>query len=309
MVGIKDVATYLPSKRLDALSRLDEFGIDADFVENKTGMLRLAVKESEQDTADLCVEAWDALSSKAGVEADELDCLVVCTQNPEGSGLPHTSAVVHGRIGAGPQCACFDISLGCSGFVYSLSIVKAFMEANGFGKGVVITADPYSKIVDPADKNTALLFGDGAAATLLTDDPVWRVGSFSFGTRGSDSGALCVTEPEHRLHMNGRGVFSLSATIVPPDIGRTLEKNGLTKEDVDLFLLHQGSRYIVDTIRTRLGVPAEKVPFGAAEYGNTVSSSIPFLLENVEESAKTLVLSGFGVGFSWATTVIQKNGE
>jgi 3-oxoacyl-[acyl-carrier-protein] synthase-3 len=179
------------------------------------------------------------------------------------------------------------------------------MEANAIEKGLLVTADPYSKVIDEADRNTALLFGDAAAATLLSRNPTFVAGPFDFGTRGEDSDALHV-DPSRKLRMNGRAVFNFSAQEVPRSIARTLEARKLTIQDVDLIILHQGSRFIVETIARRLGV-GNKAPFYSGEFGNTVSSSIPIGLATLPvASMKRILVSGFGVGLSWATTILER---
>ena len=216
---------------------------------------------------------------------------------------------MHGKIGAPESAACFDISLGCSGFVYGLSIASAFMQANGLKRGLLFTADPYSKIIDPDDKNTVLLFGDAAAVALL-EDPVqpgaWQALRFAFGTRGS--AGMALNNRAGKLEMDGRAVFTFSATAVPAQVKALLEETGLTVADIDLFLLHQGSKYIVDTIAQRLALPRDKVVLGLAGCGNTVSSSIPLLLEKVmhERQLTRVLLSGFGVGLSWASAILER---
>ena len=307
---ISRIAGYIPDGRLDNYARQNDFGITAEFIDTKLGVNAVARKSDEQETSDLCVSAYNALTEEAGQQYDDVDCLIVCTQNPDAQGIPHTSAIVHGKLGLPESCASFDISLGCSGYVYGLSIISSFMSANGLHRGLLFTADPYSKIVNMDDKNTCLLFGDGATVTLIetstSDTGVWRPDHFQFFTRGRDGAALCIENEQ--LHMNGRAVFSFSATETPPLITRSLEAAGLTQQEVDLFLLHQGSKYIVDTIRARLDIPADKVPFGMTTYGNTVSSSIPMLLkaqlDNPELSK--LLLCGFGVGLSAASCILTR---
>jgi len=242
-----------------------------------------------------------------GRRIEAVDCLIVCTQNPDGSGLPHTSAVVHGKLGLPQECACFDIALGCSGYVYGLSIIKAFMRDNGMATGLLFTADPYSKIIDPQDKSTVLLFGDAATASLIEDSPdAWVPGPFRLGTCGKDGGAL-----ENRsgtLHMNGRAVFTFSATAVPPQVSALLKDTGLGPADIDLFLFHQGSKFIVDQLAKRLALPAEKVPMNLAGQGNTISSSVPLLLQQhlADAGLHRILLSGFGVGLSWASCLLTR---
>jgi 3-oxoacyl-[acyl-carrier-protein] synthase-3 len=304
MIGIQAIGTYIPAGRIDNRQRMAQFEIDEAFLQQKTGMLKLAVKAEDEETSDLCRKAFADLRNKTGLDADDVECIVVCTQNPDGCGLPHTSAIVHAKLGLPDTCAAFDISLGCSGFVYGLSVIQGFMQTNGFRKGVLFTADPYSKIVDQQDKNTSLLFGDGATATLISDSPVWRSGKFLFGSHGKDSSAIEIGHDSGKLSMNGRAVFSFSATEVPKNITAMLVANDLAVENIDCFALHQGSRYIVDTLKKKLGIAEGKAPFVAAEYGNTVSSSIPLILSEINSEARQIVIAGFGVGLSWASTVL-----
>jgi len=309
MIGIEAIGTYIPEKRIDNLARMQNFGVDEVFLRSKTGMLNLAVKDDEEDTSDLCVSAFSDLQSKVSFDMAEIDCLVVCTQNPDGHGLPHTSAIVHGKLGLPTSCAVFDISLGCSGFVYGLSVIQGFMLANGFQKGLLFTADPYSKIVDGKDKNTSLLFGDAATVSLISDAPRWKTGKFLFGSQGAENEAIKVQADSGKLDMNGRAVFSFTATVVPSHIRDMLRMNDLIVEDIDLFALHQGSRFIVDTLQKRLRLEAAKVPFVAENYGNTVSSSIPLILSALSGHERKIVISAFGVGLSWASTVLFNQGE
>jgi len=306
MIGIQAIGTYIPNGRVDNTLRMKQFDVDDAFLRDKTGMLRLAVKAENEETSDLCCQAFSDLLNKSQLQTAEVECIVVCTQNPDGSGIPHTSAIVHAKLGLPDTCAAFDISLGCSGFVYGLSVIQGFMQANGFRKGVLFTSDPYSKIIDEQDKNTALLFGDGATATLISDSPVWSTGKFLFGSHGRESASIQTDKNTRKLSMNGRAVFTFSATVVPKNIIEMLAANNLTCKDIDCFALHQGSRYIVDTLRKKLELEEDKVPFVASDYGNTVSSSIPLILSDSDSKFKRIVIAGFGVGLSWASTVLYK---
>ncbi|MGB6105265.1 MAG: ketoacyl-ACP synthase III [Pusillimonas sp.] len=307
MIGIKDITTFLPANRINTIECADSLGSTPEQIQNRIGFVQLARMEKGQTLLDLALPAVSKLLKKNNIQPADIEVLVVVTQNHDQK-IPHASAHIHGMLQLSATCACFDIGLGCSGYVYALSIVSAFMSANALTKGVLVTADPYSNIVDPRDKATALIFGDGATATLLTDNPTFEIGKFVFGTDGSHADKIACNEGI--LHMNGRAVFNFSATVVPANIIATLEANNTLLEEVDQFVLHQGSRYIVDTIATRLRIDARKSPFMAANYGNTVSSSIPLMLAELAKvpSNRTLVLSGFGLGLSWASTVIKRKG-
>ena len=301
MIGITAIGYVLGAERIDNAARNIA---EPELLEQKIGVRQIA-RRIDEDTSDLAVAAVADLQQRHPFDAEKIECLIVITQNPDGFGLPHTAAVVHDKLGLPEACAAFDISLGCSGFVYGLSAITAFMEQNDMTSGLLVTSDPYSKVVDDSDRNTSLLFGDGAAATLITDSPVWQAGRYVFATAGKHRQALHVNE-DRTLVMNGRTVFTFSATAVPPAITKTLEANDISQDDVDCFLLHQGSKYIVDTIAKRLGV-TDRTAFYAGAYGNTVSSSLPILLADVvPDEVETILISGFGVGLSLGCTVLRR---
>lgn len=303
-VRLKNIGCYIPPGVYRTTGPGAAYGYAADFLDEKIGTQTLPRKESGQQTSDLCVEAVHALQAQ-GIQTDDIGLLVVCTQTPDDHGIPHSSAVVHGKLGLPDSCACFDISLGCSGYVYGLSIVSAFMQANGIQRSLFITCDPYSAIVDPADQATGLLFGDAATVSLLESSGAgWALKDSLFATQGK--GGDAIHNRKGVLHMNGREVFNFALTQVPKQIRCLLERNRLTLDDVDLLVLHQGSRYIVEKIRERLKQPAEKVPVYLSGIGNTVSSAIPLTLaHHLHTRPARIVLSGFGVGLSYASTVLE----
>lgn len=305
MIGIKKIATYIPSGRVDNLARAEALGSTPEQVSERIGFCQLARMDEGHGALDLAMQALTRLLQDAGVEPQSIEAMAVISQNPDRN-IPHLSAELHGRAGFSANCACFDLGLGCSGYVYGLSVVAAFMQANGLKRGVLVTADPYSRIVDQEDKATAMIFGDAATATLLDDDPQYLLGKFTFGTQGK--GADNIACNDGVLFMNGRAVFNFAAVQVPVNVRETVVANNLMLNDIDRFVLHQGSRYIVETIADRLQLGREKVPFMSAAYGNTVSSSIPLMLSELmqESTHRRMLLCGFGLGLSWAGTVIQR---
>lgn len=305
MLGIESIAAYVPEQRASNRELMAQFEVDEAFLAQKIGVLERAVKGAEEDTSDMALKALEALLAQTGLAREAIQALLVVTQNPD-SNLPHVSGLVHGRAGLSPACAAFDVSLGCSGYVYGLSILQSFMQANAMSKGVLITCDPYSKVIDPADKNTVLLFGDAATATLVGEDPVMVCGPFDFGTQGDLTGALVCRSGT--LSMNGREVFNFAATTVPGHIEKLLARAGMGKDEVDAYVFHQGSRYIVETLTKRIGLDRARVRVDMENTGNTVSSSIPLLLrrELADPSVKTAVLCGFGVGLSWAGCICKR---
>lgn len=308
MIGIKAIASYIPIRSVDNIERAQGFGENDEFVRSKVGALRLPVKEATQETSDLAMLAVQALFEQCSeLEKTAVDAIVVVTQNPDGEGLPHTAAILQNKLELPTTVAAFDISLGCSGYVYGLFALKGFLEASGLVNGILVTADPYSKIVDPDDRVTSLLFGDAATATWLGRDPSWMLDAVSYGTNGA--GADHLKTEQGRFYMNGRQVFNFALSQVAPHIKQLLQKEKLSPEDVDMYCLHQGSAAIVDAIAKKFPGLEERFIKDILETGNTVSSSIPLLLQRhaLEESASRIVLCGFGVGLSWASAIISKS--
>lgn len=303
-IGIEEIATYLPKNKISNYERLHEFDINHDFVDKKTGFKYLFKINKKDQASDLCMGAFFNLEKRKKINLDDIGCCVVVTQNPDYK-IPNVSSILHKKLKLNQNCSCFDISLGCSGYVYSLSIITSFMKSNKISKGLLFTADPYSKIIDENDKNTSLLFGDGASVTLISQNKKYVTGKFSFGTKGENYKDLIYN---NKLSMNGRSVFNFSAKNIPNDIIKVLKLNNLKKEEIDLFVLHQGSKLIIDTIRDKLNIEENKLKFYASEYGNLISSSIPFGLESeiLNYKNKNILISGFGVGFSWSSTLLKK---
>jgi len=303
-IGIGPIGVAFPEERSHTAEHAGRLGIEPQRLASRIGFRALTRMPAGCDTSDLAVGALRALAA-TGVALADLQCLCVVTQNPDGGGIPSVSSLVHGKLALPHRVATFDVAHGCSGFVYGLGIAKAFMEANGFTRGALVTADPYSKIIDTNDPQTALIFGDAAAATLLTVDPQWRIGRSLYGTAGEEAEVLRV-KSDGRFYMHGKRVARFCATIVPQAIQDTLTLNGLDMASIDEVLLHQGSRYIVETIGAAIGA-REKTPFLAEDYGNAVSSSLPLALAlHVRPETRRVLLSGFGVGLSWATTVLTR---
>jgi 3-oxoacyl-[acyl-carrier-protein] synthase III len=306
-IRVARVGVHIPPSRESNLPLLSGFGVDEGFMQRRIGVVARAVKGSDQQISDLCVEAFTELARKVpGLDSDSIDLVCLVTQSPDSS-IPHTSAVIHQLLGLPASCMTFDLSQGCAGFAHALAVVTSLAERFAFNNALIFTCDPYSTIVDPSDRDTALLFGDAATVTYLNrSGPGYRLVDASFGTR---PGSAAVLRYEGRLVMEGREVFKHAAREVPPDIRRLLQRHHLREEDIDLFLLHPGSKYLLDILRKDLGVAEERLPFEASEYGNTVSSSIPLMLASrldAGQSIARILLSGFGVGFSWGTCLLER---
>ncbi|GAB7532090.1 ketoacyl-ACP synthase III [Pseudomonas sp. 3A(2025)] len=307
MIGIKSIASYVPTEGLDNYAQGARFDKDEEFILGKIGSTFLPRKADTQETSDLCVEAVNKLlASNPQLSRESIDVLIVVTQNGDEEGLPHTAAIVQDKLGLTTAVAAFDISLGCSGYVYGLYAIKGFMEATGLKNGILVTADPYSKIVDPDDRNTTMLFGDAATATWMGEDAAWLLGKAKFGTDGSGAPHLKVSNGV--FYMNGRQVFNFALLKVPAHLHELLDESGLTADDIDAFCIHQGSAAIVDAVARRFEEQPEKFVKDMVETGNTVSSSIALLVEKhvLGSSWQRVALSGFGVGLSWGSAIIYR---
>jgi len=304
-LGIEKIGSYIPPGRISNFNLKEKFGIDDDFINKRIGIQQVSVRDKSELCSDLCVKAFEDLCSQTSIDLETIDAICVVTQNPDRS-IPHASAVVHSKLDLPSTIACFDISHGCAGYIYGLSIIQGFLKESGLERALLFTSDPYSTIIDREDKNTTLLFGDGATVSLISSDYVYATHGYSFGSLpGSHEELHCASGV---LHMNGRGIFNFAAKHVPADISSFLDRQKKSVDDIDLFLLHQGSKYIVDTLTRRLKLDPALVPFDAAEYGNTVSSSIPLMLKSRFENSqyKSILISGFGVGLSWGTSLLER---
>ena len=313
MSVIRGIGTYLPEKTVGNDELIERFEWDREFLEVKLGIHQRHIAAEGEGASDMGVAAAEDLFAKCpDLKREDVQLLIVCTQNPD-YGLPHTSALVQDRLGLPTTTACFDVGLGCSGFVYGLSIVHSMLETLNLTNALIVTSDPYSKVIDPADRGTSPLFGDGAAATWISrTGSGGEIGTFTFGTDGAGARNLIV-EPDAEgvrcLSMNGRAIFEFMLERIPGDLARCAESNGLTTDEIDLFLLHQASAHMLGYVTKRMKLDPERVPIRMQDTGNLVSSSIPFLIARLtgqgDLAGKTTLLSGFGVGLSWASTVVR----
>ena len=313
MSVIRGIGTYLPEKTVGNDELIERFEWDREFLEVKLGIHQRHIAAEGEGASDMGVAAAEDLFAKCpDLKREDVQLLIVCTQNPD-YGLPHTSALVQDRLGLPTTTACFDVGLGCSGFVYGLSIVHSMLETLNLTNALIVTSDPYSKVIDPADRGTSPLFGDGAAATWISRTGAGgQIGLFTFGTDGAGARNLIV-EPDadgvRCLSMNGRAIFEFMLERIPGDLARCAESNGLTTDEIDLFLLHQASAHMLGYVTKRMKLDPARVPIRMQDTGNLVSSSIPFLIARLADqgdlAGKTTLLSGFGVGLSWASTVVR----
>ena len=302
-IGIADIGYHIASDRIDLLKDSQQYDVPPEFIKKKTGFVSLARKAPSQKASDLCVSAYKDLCLRVERKSAlaDLDFLCVCTQNGDYQ-IPQTSAVVQHKLGISNACASFDISLGCSGYVYALHIAKSFMENNGLKKGLLFTSDPYSDILDAKDKHTGLIFGDSAAVTLLSDKPVFNIHAGVFATHGDLHDQL-IKRKNEKLQMNGRAIFNFTIDAVPKLFNKTLEKNKITIDQIDYFVFHQANKFMLEYLRKILNIPKDKFYINLLHTGNTVSATIPIALKDCLDTqilthGNTILILGFGVGYS-----------
>ena len=329
--GIAAVSYALPGGVLtndDLVRDFPDWNVEK--IASKTGITARHVLDADRFTSDLAADAVRALVAEHAVDPRSIDYLIVCTQTPDLL-MPNVAQQVHGALGLPDTCGAVDVNLGCSGYVYSLGLATGLIASGQAARVVVVTADTYTRLLNPADRSVRTLFGDGASATLVTDGGRGRLHGFVYGTDGAGGGALTVpggglrtpspyptSEPAARgleasgfdLHMDGPEIFTFTLRVVPPAVARVLERAGIEAGEVDTWIFHQANAYMLAHLRRKLAIPEERFVVDMADVGNTVSSTIPIALARAITSGRVSpgsrsVLLGFGVGLSWAGVVVD----
>lgn len=305
---IKCIGTYIPDNYVNNMDLLTTFEVSPDFIENKLGIIRRSKIKGHQTLADMCLSAWHDLEKKSKLTLKNIDLVCTVTQTPDHK-APYMSAILHNKIGLSKKCITFDIGQGCAGFCHALLTVLSMMKTLHLKNALFFTCDQLSRILDPKDKNTVLLFGDAATVTYITKDVStgYILKDWDFGTLPNSYETIIE---KNFLRMDGRMVFNNVLKEIPASIKNLLLKNGLDTCDISEFLCHQPSRYLLERLSSILNLKENQLKFKAANYGNTSSSSIPLILEPhlKQKDANYLVLSGFGTGFSWCNCLLTLTG-
>ena len=330
--GIEDIAYYLPERVVTN----EDFGAEHPGWNYKrvapvVGIYARHVEDDATPVSDMAARAAEKLFSHGKVQRESVDFIVQITEIGDYL-MPSTECIVQEKLGLRNSVGAFDMNLGCSGYVYGLAVAKSLVSAGMAGKVLLITAEKNLFRIHKEDPGTRFLHGDAASATVISRDGVIAsIGEFDFGTDGSGSRHLFIQAggtavpysqktsepmldafgqkhyPEY-LYMNGMAVYNFTAKRAPESIRRAIEKNGLAVGDIELFISHQASKAIIKNIIVKMGVGEGKVQSNLDKVGNTGSSSIPILLADVISggvpSGARLALSGFGIGLSWASTVL-----
>lgn len=331
---IRAVDYYLPERVLTNDNLAAEFPEwPAEKILAKTGIRERHIAAPDECSSDLAVRAAQRLFASGVCRPQDIDFLLLCTQTPDYF-LPSTACIVQNRLGIPVTAGALDINLGCSGYVYGLSLAQGLISTGQASRLLLITAETYSKCIHPQDKSVRTLFGDGAAATLLEATPHGsRRAAFVFGTDGRGAENLmvpaggfrrpCSTETAaeecdadgnrrsaNNLHMDGAEIFTFTLRAVPECVNRLLARTGKQAADIDLFVFHQANGYMLEHLRRKLRIPPEKFCTWLETCGNTTSSSIPIVLKHALCEGRLVpgqlvMMVGFGVGYSWGATLVE----
>lgn len=316
------IACFFPQRVESNADLQEEFpNWDLDLIAAKTGIERRHIADPEETASDLGVAAAEKLFAEANTEPSSIDFLLYCTQTPDYP-LPTTSCLIQERLGLPTHCGALDFNLGCSGFVYGLALAEGLIQSGAAKRILLLTSETYSKYIDPTDRSLRTIFGDAAAATLIEAAPEPSLWGFQFGTDGSGADTLIVADggaraepdrikPRHRkrwpsrLYMDGPSLINFTVESIPRLVEDILQKHGLSYAEVDLFLMHQATRKMLEQLQLRMGVEESRMPVELGDCGNTVSSTLPILIDRMRrrgriDAAATNMLVGFGVGWSWA---------
>ena len=273
----------------------------------KIGVLERRIVSENESALDLAEKACEKLFKS--FDKSKVDFVLYCTQSPE-SPLPTTACLLQHRIGLSNDVGALDFNLGCSGYVYGLAVAKGIIKARLAKNVLLVTAETYSKFLGSEDVSNRVIFGDGATATLVDMEFADKLGEFNIGSDGSGASNLNIPSIGGDFYMNGPEVYKFTLENVPKSVNDCLDKNDLMLVDVDLFIFHQANAYILRSLRDRMGIDEKKFFIDVEKIGNTVSNSIPLALESCLNKGEikadsNVLLCGFGVGYSWSSTILK----
>ena len=326
---IKAISYYLPENLLTNEQLVTEFPEwTVEKVAGKVGVTERHIANVDETATDLAVCAGEKLFSEHDIKKETIDFVLFCTQSPDYY-LPTSACLIQQRLGLSTQVGALDFNLGCSGFVYGLSLAKGLIAAGIAQNVLLITAETYSKHMHPKDKGNRTIFGDAAAATLISVDGFAEIGNFSLGTDGKGAENLIVKKGGQRhpdpindlsfdesgnpkssdyLFMNGAEIFNFTSEAVPVLVNQVLEKNNLHQDQIELFVFHQANKYMMNYLRKLIDIEQDKFYYCLEKVGNTVSSTIPIALYEAQKENKlqgNILLAGFGVGYSWGGVTLS----
>lgn len=315
---INAISYITPKNQLSNLDLAKEFPEwSAEKVADKVGIEKRFIASNIESTSYLAIKASEKLFKNNDIDRSIIDFVILCTQSPDYA-LPTTACIIQDKLNLKKSCGAFDFNLGCSGYIYGLAIAKGFIETNIAKNILFITSETYSKFLSKDDKSNRTIFGDAASATLISDNGIAKIKDFVLGSDGSgaenlivrNSGSLYNESYNNCLFMNGPEIFTFTLKSVPNLIESVLLKHNLEKENIDLFIFHQANKFMLNHLRKKIKIDQDKFYVFMSQVGNTVSSTIPIALyhainDNKIKKGDKVVIAGFGVGYSWGSTIIE----
>ena len=320
--SITGIGAYVPDRVLtnDELSQMVD--TSDEWIVERTGIRERRIAAPEQALSDLCRPAAEQALERAGAEAASIDLLIVATVTPDMS-FPSTAAILADQLGA-PDAGAYDLSAGCTGFMYALAQAYGMLAGGLATRALVVGGDVLSKILDWSDRSTCVLFGDGAGAVVMERADSGGFLGFELGADGSGgpqlympaggsrspASAETIAQRQHFAHMNGREVFKFATRVLVSSAEEILEECGHTVSDLDLYIPHQANVRIIDHAVHKLGISGDKVVVNVDRYGNTSSGSIPLALadavaENRLRQGDLLLMTGMGAGLTWGSALME----
>ena len=331
MAFIKAISYYLPDKVLTNEELVKEFPEwSVEKVAEKVGVNSRHIAAENETAGDMAEKAARKLFDEYNIAPSEVDFILFCSQSSDYF-LPSTACLLQHRLGISKATGAFDFNLGCSGCIYGMAVAKGLIAANIAKNVLLLTAETYTKYLHPQDKSNRSIFGDGAAACLISTEGLAEIGEFDLGTNGGGAESLILKtraarEPEPNgkefvdeeghvrrddfLYMNGSEVFNFTLDVVPAMMLNILNRNNLNQNFVDFYVFHQANKFMLNTIRKVCALPKEKFYINLNWTGNTVSSTVLIGLKDcidngVIKAGMNVMISGFGVGLSWGGTILR----
>ncbi|CAH0250611.1 beta-ketoacyl-ACP synthase III [Peribacillus sp. NPDC101481] len=305
--GILGLGRYLPDKIVTNADLEKIMDTSDEWIRTRTGIEERRIAKDDIDTSDMAYEAAKAALKNAEILAEEIDLILVATVTPDQS-FPSVACMIQEKLGA-MKAAAMDVSAACAGFMYAMITAQQFIKTGAYKHVLIVGVEKLSKVTNWEDRNTAVLFGDGAGAVVL--GPVSEgKGVLSFELGADGTGGKHLLQEGDFIHMNGREVFKFAVRQMGESSLGVLDKAGLTKEDVDLLVPHQANIRIMEASRERLDLPLEKMTKTIHKYGNTSSASIPMALVEEMEAGRIkdndlIVMVGFGGGLTWGAIALR----
>ena len=305
--GILGLGRYLPDKIVTNADLEKIMDTSDEWIRTRTGIEKRRIANDDIDTSDMAYEAAKAALKNAEISAEEIDMILVATVTPDQS-FPSVACMIQEKLGA-MKPAGMDVSSACAGFMYAMITAQQFIKTGAYKHVLIVGVEKLSKVTNWEDRNSAVLFGDGAGAAVLGPVSDGK-GVLSFELGADGTGGKHLLQEGDFIHMNGREVFKFAVRQMGESSLGVLDKAGLTKEDVDLLVPHQANIRIMESSRERLGLPLEKMTKTVHKYGNTSSASIPMALVEEMEAGRIkdndlIVMVGFGGGLTWGAIALR----